>query len=80
MSVAIQHEFVGTLDAVVGTQLKHMYLWISLDTQFIVIFQLNRVKHKIANSDTLTKPSSYFFDIYHRKFLLVLVYSFDHRM
>ena len=28
MSVGIQHVFVGTLDVVVGTQLKHMYLWI----------------------------------------------------
>ena len=25
MSVGIQHVFVGTLDVVVGTQLKHMY-------------------------------------------------------
>ena len=71
MSVRIQHVFVGTLDVVVGTQLKHMNLrihniclWI---THFIVIFdELNTVlwvKHEIANSDTLTTSSSYCFDI-----------------
>ena len=75
--MGIQHVFFTTLDVVVGTQLKHMYFMqhLSLDTLVIVIFELNKVKHEIANSDTLTTSSSYFFDIYHHRFLLILVYS-----
>ena len=74
--MGIQHVLpVGTLDVVVGTQLHNLniricgYKHLSRDTQFIVIFELNTIKHEIANSDSLTTSSSYFLDIYHRRFL-----------
>ena len=63
MSVGIQHVFVGTLDVVVGTQFKHMYLWIHNICLWILIVIFDKlntvlwVKHEIANSDTLTTSS-----------------------
>ena len=71
MSVSIQHVFVGTLDVVVGTQLKHVFVdtqHLSLDKVILLSYfdELNTVlwvKHEIANSDTLTTSSSYCFDI-----------------